>query len=110
MSFSEINNSFLVIGRNRRKNNSGNNGLTNKGRKVTGRKGLGKLATFGIATHIEIQTVKDGKENIFAMDLNDILDEKNNGTYKPQIIKYNEDVTCESGTKIVLSGINEKIP
>lgn len=76
MSFSEINNSFLVIGRNRRKNNSGNNGLTNKGRKVTGRKGLGKLATFGIATHIEIQTVKDGKENIFAMDLNDILDEK----------------------------------
>ncbi len=44
------------------------------------------------------------------MDLNDILDEKNNGTYKPQIIKYNEDVTCESGTKIVLSGINEKIP
>ena len=109
MSFSEINNSFLVIGRNRRKNNSGNNGLTNKGRKVTGRKGLGKLATFGIATHIEIQTVKDGKENIFAMDLNDILDEKNNGTYKPQIIKYNEDVTCESGTKIVLSGINEKI-
>lgn len=76
MSFEEINNSFLVIGRNRRKSDSQNIGLTSKGRKVTGRKGLGKLAIFGIATHIEIQTVKDGKENIFAMDLNDILDEK----------------------------------
>lgn len=110
MSFEEINNSFLVIGRNRRKSNSQNIGLTPKGRKVTGRKGLGKLAIFGIATHIEIQTIKDGKENIFAMDLNDILDEKNDGIYKPQIIKYNEDVTCKSGTKITLSGIKRKNP
>lgn len=110
MSFEEINNSFLVIGRNRRKSDSQNIGLTPSGRKVTGRKGLGKLAIFGIATHIEIQTVKDGKENIFVMDLNDILDEKNNGIYKPQIIKYNENVTCKSGTKITLSGIKRKNP
>lgn len=110
MSFEEINNSFLVIGRNRRKSDFQNLGLTPKGRKVTGRKGLGKLAIFGIATHIEIQTIKDGKENIFAMDLNDILDEKNNGIYKPQIIKYNENVAYKSGTKITLSGIKRKNP
>lgn len=108
MSFEEINKSFLVIGKNRRKSDPTSIGLTAKGRKVTGRKGLGKLAIFGIATHIEIKTIKDGLLNIFSMDLKDILDESNNGIYKPNIIKYNEETDRASGTQIVLSGIKRK--
>lgn len=52
MSFDEINNCFLRIGRKRR---SDDNGMSpNKLRKVTGRKGLGKLAFFGIGDIIRI--------------------------------------------------------
>ena len=54
MSFDEINEKFLRIGRKRRKDD---NGLSPSGeRKITGRKGLGKLAFFGIGNTIEIGT------------------------------------------------------
>lgn len=45
MSFDEINNCFLRIGRKRREDGQGVS--RNKQRKVTGRKGLGKLAFSG---------------------------------------------------------------
>ena len=110
MSFEEINDSFLVIGKNRRKGTENEMGLTPKGRKVTGRKGLGKLAIFGITAKIEIQTVKDNLLNIFSMDLKDILREDNNGVYKPVIIKKNELTDKSSGTQIILSNIKRESP
>ena len=45
MSFADLNKKFLVIGRNRREDGES---LTPKGRKVIGKKGLGKLSFFGI--------------------------------------------------------------
>ena len=61
MSFEECNSHYLSVGRNRRSGESewtkAYNGL--KPRKVQGRKGIGKLAGFGIAERIEIRTVKD---------------------------------------------------
>ena len=110
MSFDEINNSFLVIGKNRRKKDLANYGLTTKGRKVTGRKGLGKLAIFGITSRIEIQTIKNGLLNIFSMDLNDILKEENQGTYNPIIITKNKETDEIPGTKIILSNIKRENP
>lgn len=110
MTFEEINDSFLVIGKNRRKGTTNDLGLTPKGRKVTGRKGLGKLAIFGITTKIQIQTVKDGLLNVFSMDLNDILNENNNGVYKPVIIRKNETTEKNSGTQIILSNIKRESP
>ena len=44
MSFDDINEKFLVIGRNRREGGD----TTLGGRKVIGKKGLGKLSFFGI--------------------------------------------------------------
>ncbi|MBR6722490.1 ATP-binding protein [bacterium] len=110
MSFDEINDSFLVIGKNRRKGTENDMGITPQGRKVTGRKGLGKLATFGITSKIEIQTIKEGFLNIFSMDLEDILNENNNGIYKPTIIKRNEPTEKSSGTQIILSRIKRESP
>jgi len=53
MTHAELNRNFLVIGRNRRKEEG--TGISKlKGRKVTGKKGLGKLAVFGIAKTIEV--------------------------------------------------------
>ena len=70
MSFEECNLHYLSVGRNRRSGESewtkAYNGL--KPRKVQGRKGIGKLAGFGIAERIDIRTLKDKQIAHFALD------------------------------------------
>jgi len=104
MSFDEINENFLRIGRKRRESD---NGLSPNGkRKVTGRKGLGKLAFFGIGDTIQIITKKNGTCVIFTMNWNDIIHSKT-PNYEP---KYTID-TCapyEQGTTIVLTNLKRK--
>jgi len=105
MSFDEINDKFLRIGRNRRTEEESQ--ITPKGRKIIGKKGLGKLSFFGVAYEIEIATKKNGKENSFAMKWKDI--KKSKKDYKPRIIK--KDANCASGdhgTKIVLKKIQRE--
>lgn len=105
MSFAEINDKFLRIGRNRRTEDTSE--ITPKGRKIIGKKGLGKLSFFGVAHEIEITTKKDGKENSFLMKWKDI--KKSQKDYKPMILK--KDANCEEkdhGTKIVLKDIQRE--
>lgn len=109
MTFDEINESFLVIGKNRRNDDKYAGNISKGGRKVTGRKGLGKLAIFGIANKIQIRTVKDKIKNVFNMDLNNILNSKD-GVYYPEKICENEPVDKFSGTQIILSEIKRKNP
>lgn len=70
MTFEECNESYLAVGRDRRAGagdwTSAYNGL--RRRKVQGRKGIGKLAGFGIAGRLEIRTVKDKSLSHFALD------------------------------------------
>ena len=70
MSFEECNSHYLSVGRNRRSGESEwtkkYNGL--KPRKVQGRKGIGKLAGFGIAERIDVRTLKDKQVAHFALD------------------------------------------
>lgn len=102
MTFDEINDSFLRIGRNRRKEEKIE--MTPKGRSVIGKKGLGKLSFFGIAHEIEITTKKKAKKNVFSMDWEDIKNAENK--YKPRIIKKDENCSeKEHGTTIVLKKI-----
>ena len=72
MSFEECNSFYLSVGRNRRSRGvewtKTYNGL--KPRKVQGRKGIGKLAGFGIAERIDVRTVKDKHISHFALDFN----------------------------------------
>lgn len=103
MSYDELNDSFLKIGRNRRKNQSE---ITPKGRYVTGRKGLGKLAIFGIATEMEIRTIKNNLETIFIMNLEDILN--SNNEYYPKVIVKNMPKLGNNGTCIILRQIKRK--
>ena len=56
MSTQEFQENYLKIGRNRRKETD----TSPRGRKVIGNKGIGKLAGFGIAGLIRIETSKDG--------------------------------------------------
>lgn len=104
MSFDEINDNFLRIGRKRRDSDSG---LSPNGkRKVTGRKGLGKLAFFGIGDTIQIITKKDGNCVNFTMNWNGIIHSKT-PNYEPQytIESCNP---LEQGTKIILTDLKRK--
>lgn len=70
MSFDECNSLYLSVGRDRRSTGSewtkAYNGL--QPRKVQGRKGIGKLAGFGIADRIDIRTIKDKQIAHFVLD------------------------------------------
>ena len=65
MTWDEVEAAYLVVGRDRRK---AQGEKTPGGRVVMGRKGLGKLAGFGIARVVEVRTVRAKHLTHFAMD------------------------------------------
>lgn len=103
MTFDEINEKFLCIGRKRRLDD---NGLSlEKKRKVTGRKGLGKLAFFGIGDKITVETKRNSQSVKFVMSWTDIVS-TSGSKYEPKF----EVTQCEenSGTTIVLTDLKRK--
>jgi len=104
LSFDEINNKFLVIGRNRRID--GDQPSTKFNRLPTGKKGLGKLALFGIAKTITILTKQNNKLNEFVLDWDDLM--KTERAYHPNATKIDEDTTHSDGTTITLTGVNHR--
>lgn len=107
MTFEELNNKYLVIGRNRRNDEKSNKQKSTKGRPVIGKKGLGKLSVFGICDQIEVKSIKDGKENYFLMDLLEIKNSKEN-SYSPKMIKRNVSTKEASGTTLRLKKVRRK--
>ena len=104
MTFEEINSHFLRIGRNRREEEGKE---TPCGRIATGKKGLGKLAFFGIGDTIAITTKKDGEKITFTLDWNDLIGTPSGEDYKPK----HEDENCgkdEHGTMITLRNLKRK--
>lgn len=102
MSFEEVNKYFLKIGRNRREDGQ----ESPCGRIPTGKKGLGKLALFGIGDTIEIVTTKEGKTVTFRLDWNEILEWKGSD-YEPKFdVADSADIT--TGTTITLTNLKRK--
>ena len=106
MTFEDIRDNFLIVGRKRRKEEGDH--PTPLGRKVTGSKGLGKLALFGIAGVVEIATIKDRKINSFQMNWDDIEKVTTYTGYEPKTIKNNQDTNKKNGTIITLTHIKRK--
>lgn len=106
MTFDELNNKYLVIGRNRREDTGSQ--ISVKGRKVIGKKGLGKLSVFGICNIIEVISIKNGLKNHFKMNLDDIRTTK--GDYVPELLieKDTPALRNEKGTTIKLKNIRRK--
>lgn len=102
MSFDEINNNFLRIGRNRRSEKQ----KPQCDRIATGKKGLGKLALFGIGKSIEVITKKDGIQTSFIMDWEKIMNTVNND-YKPEF-KITNCVPDNNGTTIIVHDLKRK--
>jgi Histidine kinase-, DNA gyrase B-, and HSP90-like ATPase len=96
----DLNRKFLTVGYQRRKDGHTE---TPDGRKVLGRKGIGKLSLFSIANTIEIHSVKDGKRSGLILSLPDIeksidLAEDN---YHPTEVPLSK-IKIGTGTKIFI--------
>lgn len=105
MSFEDLNDKFLCIGRNRREDL--NCDVSNGGRLVLGKKELGKLSMFGIGRKITITSIKDGYKNSFIMDYNEIH-KRNEGEYEPYMLCVDEKTDEDNGTCITIDDINRK--
>lgn len=109
MSFEDLRKKFLVIGRNRRDEEEGGDHPSTKfGRLATGKKGLGKLALFGIAGEITVTTRKDGKENSISLSWEEIM--ASEGTYTPDVQVRDATTTAPAGTEILLTNLKRRSP
>jgi hypothetical protein len=104
MSFKEVNEYFLRIGRNRRKEGQK---IANCGRIATGKKGLGKLALFGIGERIIIETIQEKKGVKFILDWGEIMQCRET-YYSPKFELFDSHIP--NGTIITLEKLRRKSP
>lgn len=105
MTYDEVAEKFLVIGRRRRDTDESRKNI--KGRRITGKKGLGKLALFGIGKTIEITTTRAGEAQSTSLVLEwDKILQEESGTYYPEtrLLTKQDKSTC--GTIITLSNLS----
>ncbi|MFH1749064.1 MAG: ATP-binding protein [Planctomycetota bacterium] len=109
MTFKECNTLYLSVGRNRRSNSSEWTKAYNrlKPRKVQGRKGIGKLAGFGIAVRIEVRTVSEKQISHFVLDFDALTKSQSFADtkgYAPEGLKDDgKNARERRGTKVTLS-------
>lgn len=81
-------------------------------RRVMGRKGIGKLAGFGIATKIELTTWCNGKATRLTLDMDDLKLDERDMKQVPivgEIVDVPDDVrSAEHGTRIVMRDLKHK--
>lgn len=70
MSDADVRDAYLIMGRDRREEEK-TDVTPQLGRKIMGRKGIGKLSGFGIASEIEIESIKGGETSRFRMNLDE---------------------------------------
>jgi len=96
--------SYLQIGRDRREEEK-----TDKspgGRKLTGRKGLGKLAAFGVANEIELRTVRGGQAICLRFVYEDMKKWPRGTPYRPSLVAERSGPTGElNGTEVRIRGM-----
>jgi uncharacterized protein (TIGR02391 family) len=105
MSSIDIQEKFLVIGRNRR-THEGDKPSQKFKRLPTGKKGLGKLALFGLAKDIVVDTSNTSLRNRFKLNWDSLLEAE--GTYNPTVELENVTTKRKDGTIIELSNLKRK--
>jgi uncharacterized protein (TIGR02391 family) len=106
MSALEIQENFLVIGRNRRLK-QGDGPSVRFNRLPTGKKGLGKLALFGLAREITIDTIQNERRNRFKLNWDALL--SSGDSYSPIVEIDNKPAQGKSsGTTIQLASLKRQ--
>lgn len=126
MTPDELQDHYLIVGRDRRDQSKGGLGGTSPKykRKVMGRKGIGKLAPFGVCRKIEIissggdivsRSGKNGHETGYhtahiIMDREEIVSDTD-VDYEPELGSMDDTLQPDHGTTIILSDfIYRKVP
>ena len=111
MTREEAQRKYLIVGRKRRLEDKG---VTAGGRRVHGRKGIGKLAAFGTAKVLDCYTVRDGQATSFRLDY-DAIRQFGAGADCPvsegidlEPLKTSDGRPLTTGTRIRLSGLRLK--
>ena len=107
MDGATIQNEYLVIGRNRRQ--AGGTGA--KGRPVMGRKGIGKLAGFGLASEVTVLTWRNNEATEFALDMEHLTRKDGSAEkieIKGKVTQIPEGTKSKTGTRLVLRGLKHK--
>ena len=102
-----INNKYLKVGRRRRRADNSSLSKIYK-RKLQGKKGIGKLAGFGITKKIEISTISDNILNTFVLDYDDMHEVGAEEEYFPEHTDINKPTDILHGTSIKLCEIFRK--
>ncbi|MDO2934646.1 TIGR02391 family protein [Paeniglutamicibacter sulfureus] len=107
MSIGDLNEKYLRIGRNRRADvlqTKSESGLRN----VSGKKGIGKLALFGIGRFIRIKTSRSGIEEATVVELvwADMMASENR-EYHPHSMTISQEA-ASSGTRIEIRDLTKK--
>lgn len=107
MSASDINNSFLNIGYDKRDGKK----KTDLGRKIMGRKGIGKLAAFSLTNCVVVCSVKAGKKSGCIMDFKEITNGAEPKALVPSEIEFDSSKLSEfgTGTRIELRGVKKRV-
>ena len=109
MTFEECQERYLNVGYDRRNGNP--LAKTLGGRNTMGRKGIGKLAGFGIAKKIQIKTTSSntGERTTFEMDIDELRSDeyvKEGGDIHASTTGPDESLKKKHGTEIVLEGLS----
>ena len=97
---------YLIVGRNRRTSNA----VLQHNRKIMGRKGIGKLAGFGIAGVIEVETTSEHKTTQFALRIEELKQSANEVANVPIEGVIIDDSSAERGTIVRLSDLKHTTP
>jgi len=108
MDASDIQEAYLRIGRNCREE-LGTEYSPIKHRKLMGRKGIGKLAAFGVASELEVRSIKDGAAVCIRLDYEDMKATPKGGDYEPKVVKSRTGPTAEkNGTEVRITKLHRE--
>lgn len=109
MDAASLQKKYLPIGRNCRKELGKD--TTEKGRLLMGRKGIGKLSALGVASELEIRTIKDGYAVCIRLDYERMKSWAKGTPYEPDIIRDRCGKTSDpNGTEIRLRKLHRSSP
>jgi hypothetical protein len=109
MDANQLQNAYLKIGRNRREVDGFE--VTKKGRKIMGRKGIGKLSAFGVASELEVRSIKEGKAICLRLNYDEMKSWPKGEPYEPSVLELRTGPTNEpNGTEIRIRKLHREKP
>ncbi|MFN8075786.1 MAG: ATP-binding protein [Kineosporiaceae bacterium] len=106
MTFDDLTEGYLALGRDRRQDNESQ--TSPGGRPVIGNKGIGKLAGFGIAKTMIVDTCKDGQRTVVALNRQGLDEAVDLGTFTFPA-EASSAPPGEHGTTVTLEEILESV-